>query len=257
MDVVLGPSVFLPLATLLGLCLGSFYTVCVHRFLTGQSIVFPGSHCPRCSHPLAWWENIPVLSYIFLLGSCRTCHTPIPWRYPALELLSGLVALLLGLVFGPTRFWLVYMVLSGFFLIASFIDLEVSLLPDKLTYPAALLALITPAILPVTWAETLLGAGLGAGLFWLLQQTYLRWRRIDALGTGDIKLMLSLGALVGVSRLPLMILCAALSALLMAGVYMHRASGQGLQTAIPFGPFLCLGAFVTLLWGEYILYWIT
>ena len=100
------------------------------------------------------------------------------------------------------------------------------------------------------WLETVLGGLCGAGIFLLLQQAYLRLRGIDALGTGDIKLMLSLGALVGLSLLPLMILLSALCALAIAVVYLRRPEGQGLRTAIPFGPFLCLGAVLTLLWGD-------
>lgn len=247
------PFFFLLLALIVGLALGSFYNVCVHRYLTGQSVIRPGSHCPACGHVLSWWENIPVLSYILLRARCRSCKKAIHWRYPALELLSGFLALLFAWKFGPGLPWLVYMIFLGIFLVASFIDLEAYILPDILTYPAAVLALISPIILPVDWGETLWGSLAGAGVFLALQQGYLRWRKLDALGTGDIKLMLTLGALVGLSMLPLMILVSALSALLVALVYLRRASAQGLRTAIPFGPFLCLGCVLVLLWGEEIL----
>jgi leader peptidase (prepilin peptidase)/N-methyltransferase len=251
MSDVLFPLVFFYVtAFVLGLCLGSFYNVCVHRYLTGQSVVSPGSHCPACGHVLSWWENIPVLSYVLLGAKCRSCRGAIHWRYPALELLSGILALLFAVKFGPSLQWAAYMVFLGIFLVASFIDLDSFILPDVLTWPAAALALSTPLYLPVDWLETLLGSLCGAGIFLLLQQAYLRLRGLDALGTGDIKLMLSLGALVGLTYLPLMILLSALSALLLALAYMRRPSAQGLRTAVPFGPFLCLGAVLTLLWGD-------
>lgn len=249
-DVLIPLVFFYVTAFVLGLCLGSFYNVCVHRYLTGQSVVSPGSHCPACGHVLSWWENIPVLSYVLLGAKCRSCRGAIHWRYPALELLSGILALLFAVKFGPSLQWAVYMVFLGIFLVASFIDLDSFILPDVLTWPAAALALSTPLYLPVDWFETLLGSLCGAGIFLLLQQAYLRLRGLDALGTGDIKLMLSLGALVGLTYLPLMILLSALSALLLALVYMRRPSAQGLRTAVPFGPFLCLGAVLTLLWGD-------
>jgi len=255
-DLALPPFLFHTLALLLGLCLGSFYNVCVHRYLVGQSVVSPGSHCPACGHVLSWWENIPLLSYILLGAKCRSCKGGIHWRYPAVELLSGVLSLLFAVKFGPSAQWAVYMVFLGIFLVASFIDLDSFILPDVLTWPAAALALATPLLLPVDWFETLLGGLCGAGIFLLLQQAYLRLRGLDALGTGDIKLMLSLGALVGLSRLPLMILLSALSALLVAVVYLRRPAGQGLRTAVPFGPFLCLGAVLTLLWGEQLLDWL-
>ncbi len=249
-DVLIPLVFFYVTAFVLGLCLGSFYNVCVHRYLTGQSVVSPGSHCPACGHVLSWWENIPVLSYVLLGAKCRSCRGAIHWRYPALELLSGILALLFAVKFGPSLQWAAYMVFLGIFLVASFIDLDSFILPDVLTWPAAALALSTPLYLPVDWFETLLGSLCGAGIFLLLQQAYLRLRGLDALGTGDIKLMLSLGALVGLTYLPLMILLSALSALLLALVYMRRPSAQGLRTAVPFGPFLCLGAVLTLLWGD-------
>ncbi len=252
----LPPVFFYTVALVLGLCLGSFYNVCVHRYLVGQSVVRPGSHCPACGHVLSWWENIPVVSYLLLGAKCHSCKGNIHWRYPAVELLSGILALFFALKFGPTVQWLVYMVFLGIFLVASFIDLDSFILPDILTYPAAVLALSTPLFLPVDWLETVLGALCGAGMFLLLQQFYLRLRGIDALGTGDIKLMLSLGALVGLSMLPLMILLSALCALSVAVVYLRRPEGQGLRTAIPFGPFLCLGAVLTLLWGDRVLDWL-
>lgn len=255
-DLLFHPVFFNSMALVLGLCLGSFYNVCVHRYLVGQSVVRPGSHCPACGHVLSWWENIPVLSYVLLGARCRSCKGGIHWRYPAVELLSGILALLFALKFGPTAQWLVYMVFLGIFLVASFIDLDSFILPDILTYPAAILAMSTPLFLPVDWFETVLGGLCGAGIFLLLQQGYLRLRGIDALGTGDIKLMLSLGALVGLTMLPLMILLSALSALLVAVVYLRRPDGQGMRTAVPFGPFLCLGAVLTLLWGDRILDWI-
>jgi leader peptidase (prepilin peptidase)/N-methyltransferase len=253
----LPPGFFFVAALVLGLCLGSFYNVCVHRYLVGQSVVRPGSHCPACGHVLSWWENIPVLSYFLLRGRCRSCKGKIHWRYPAVELLSGILALLFALKFGCTVQWLTYMVFLGFFLVASFIDLDSFILPDILTYPTAALALSTPLFLPVDWLDTLLGGLCGAGIFFLLQQFYLRLRGIDALGTGDIKLMLGLGALVGLAMLPLMILLSALCALAIAVIYLRRPEGQGLRTAIPFGPFLCLGAVLTLLWGENLLVLIT
>lgn len=240
-------------ALIFGLCLGSFYNVCVHRSLTGQSVVFPSSHCPACGHVLSWWENIPVLSYILLGARCRSCRKFIHWRYPALEILSAVIAVLLLWKFGPSLSWLTYMVLSGLLLVASFIDLDSFILPDVLTWPAAALALATPLFLPLPWIDTVAGSLAGAGVFLGLQQFYARVRGIDALGTGDIKLMLSLGAVVGLSGLPLMVLLSALFGLLGAIPSLLRPGANGMRTAIPFGPFLCLGALTTLLWGESLL----
>lgn len=248
------PSGFLyGVVLIFGLCLGSFYNVCVHRYLSGESVVFPPSHCPACGHVLSWWENIPVVSYVMLGARCRSCRKFIHWRYPAVEILAGAIAVLLFWKFGPSLPWLTYMVLSGMFLVASFIDLDSFILPDVLTWPAAGLAVSMPLFLPLPWIDTLGGGLAGAGIFLALQQFYSRVRGIDALGTGDIKLMLSLGAIVGLSGLPLMILLSAVFGLLGAIPSLLRPEARGMRTAIPFGPFLCLGALTTLLWGDLLL----
>lgn len=137
------PVFFLPMATALGLALGSFYNVCVVRTLSGESIVFPGSKCPKCGHKLSWWENIPLLSYIMLRGRCRGCKQPISLRYPVLEAISGLWGLGLAYTFLPHYVFpfVLLMFIGGILLVASFIDLASFELPDKLTMAACILAL--------------------------------------------------------------------------------------------------------------------
>jgi len=237
----------------LGLVLGSFYNVCIHRYLTGQSIVRPASHCPKCGHSLVWWENIPLLSYLLLRGRCRGCNSPISLRYPLVEGLSGLWALLLALQFGLGWDWLVYMVVGGLLIIMSFIDFAEYILPDVFTLPGAVLAFCGMVFLVgMPWQDSLLGAVIGAGGFWLLQQGYYLIRRVEGLGSGDIKLMLLLGALVGWQGLPLLIFLAAFTALAASLGYMAKNAHQGMQTRIPFGPFLSLGAMIYILYGSWL-----
>ncbi len=245
---------FLQAATLLGLLFGSFYNVCIHRYGSGASVLWPPSHCPACKHRLAWWENIPLVSYLLLRGRCRQCQESIRWRYPLVEALSGVLALAFAWKFGPGLVWLTYMFFVGLLLVASFIDFDSYILPDMFTLGGAVLALPAAAfILPVGLKDALIGALAGAGIFLLLQQGYKKLRGVHGLGTGDIKLMLMLGALVGWQGLPLMILLSAFGALLVSVLYLKRDASQGLRTAIPFGPFLSLGAILYLLFGPEIL----
>lgn len=254
------PSVFYVyfpiLSLILGLLLGSFYNVCVHRFFTGESIVHPRSKCPKCGHALDWWENIPLLSFALLKGKCRGCAEKISWRYPIVELISGLWALAVAYKFGFSWPWLVFIVFGGIFIVASFIDLEEFILPDMLTLPGA--ALAVPAsifFLKTPWHECLLGAVIGAGSFYLLQKAYFLLKKIEGLGTGDIKLMLLIGALVGWRGLPLSIFLGALTGLI-ASLFYLKKQGQGMKTAIPFGPFLSLGTMLYILIGPELMAWV-
>jgi leader peptidase (prepilin peptidase) / N-methyltransferase len=242
---------FFLFALVLGLVLGSFYTVCVHRYISGTSIVWPGSHCPHCSHKLAWWENIPLLSFMALRGRCRSCRTPISLRYPVIEAISGLWTLALAVKFGPSLPFAVYLAFGGVFIVASFIDFELFILPDVLTLPGALLAFASAVLLlGMDWQSSLLGALFGAGLFLLVQKGYYLVKRMEGLGTGDIKLMLLIGALLGWQHLPVMIFLAATTGLVASLFYLRLEGARGMKTAIPFGPFLCLGAMLTILAGE-------
>ena len=244
------------LAAILGVCLGSFYNVCIHRYLTGETVNRPRrSYCPHCKATLTWAENIPLLSYVLLLGRCRHCKGRISPRYPAVEAISGLISLALALEFGLGWPWLVLMIFAGMLIVASFIDFSIYILPDGITLTGA--ALAWPAavfVLGVPWLDSLLGALIGAGFFWLLQIFYRRFRGIEGMGTGDIKLMLMLGALTGWPLLPFTVLAAALTSLCASLYYLAR-DRQGMQTAVPFGPFLSLGAMLAVLYGDDVMRW--
>jgi leader peptidase (prepilin peptidase) / N-methyltransferase len=253
MPLVLLDPIFAILAALLGLILGSFYSVCVSRYLEGSSIVVPPSHCPLCGRRLRPWELIPLLSYLFLRGRCAGCHGRISPLYPAIELASAAWAGLAMLAVGPSWWFLGFLALGGLYIVASAIDLHVYLLPDILTYPAALVGIILGATNPdigPLWA--LAGAAIGFGLFWLLATLYRAFKGVDGLGGGDVKLMLSVGGAVGPLGLPYAILCGSLAALLASPFYV-LGKGKGRSMPIPFGPFLCLGAMVQLLYGPTLL----
>jgi leader peptidase (prepilin peptidase)/N-methyltransferase len=237
-------------AFVLGLVLGSFYNVCIHRYLTGKSIVLPASHCPECEHKLSWWENIPLISFMILRGKCRSCGQKISLRYPVVELISGLLTLGLALKFGSGVIFFVYLFFFGLLIVASFIDLDSFILPDIITLHGGILALAASFILPISWQDAFLGAVLGSGSFWVLQKGYKLLKGIDGLGTGDVKLMFMLGALLGWQGLPVMVFIAALTGLMASLYYLKRDKSKGTQTRIPFGPFLSLGTVICILAGD-------
>lgn len=249
-DPMLFAYAFPAAAALLGLVLGSFYSVCVSRGIRETSIVSPPSHCPECGHRLRPWELVPVVSYLLLRGRCAACRKPISPLYPLIELASAAWAGLCALHFGPSWFFLGYLALGGLFIIASGIDFAVYLLPNYLTYPAAVLGIalgaLDPAIGPVLAG---VGAALGFGVFWLLAAAYRTAKGVDGLGGGDVKLMLSIGGAVGGLGLPYAVLMGSLAALV-ASPYYVLGRGKDRQMPIPFGPFLCLGGMIQMLYGQ-------
>lgn len=247
------PYVFPTVAAVLGLVLGSFYSVCVARGIDGASIVHPPSHCPVCGHRLRPWELVPVLSYLLLRGRCAACGTRISPLYPLIELASALWATLLAVQFGPSYWFLAYLALGGLYIVASGIDFQVYLLPNYLTYPAAALGIAIGALHPAVGPTmAAVGALAGFGVFWLLAYAYRASRGIDGLGGGDVKLMLSIGGVTGVLGLPYAVLIGSLAALL-ASPYYVLGKGRGRNMPIPFGPFLCFGAMVDVLYGQALL----
>ncbi len=243
------PYLFPMVAAVLGLVLGSFYSVCVSRGVEETSIVRPPSHCPLCGRRLSWWELIPVVSYLLLRGRCAGCGKRISLLYPLIELASAAWAVLLAAQFGPSWWFVAYLALGGLFIVASGIDFQVYLLPNYLTYPAAVLGIGIGALHPAVgpWAAGL-GAVAGFGVFWLLAAGYRLAKGVDGLGGGDVKLMLSIGGAVGILGLPYAVLLGSIAALLASPLYL-TGKGKDRSMPIPFGPFLCFGAMAQILYG--------
>jgi leader peptidase (prepilin peptidase)/N-methyltransferase len=274
-------TVFAVIAALTGLILGSFATCAGHRLAHGGSVTSPArSYCPACDHTLSWRENLPLFGYLLQGGRCRFCHARIPARYPLAELTLVLYCLAAAQVFGPGLPWLIAALFGTLLLVLSLIDLESYLLPDILTLPGAVLALVASSFLPpahtlgIGWQQALLGAALGGGGLWLVSELYRRLRGREGLGLGDAKLLLLVGALLGPLAIPLTLVGGALFALpfgLVAAVRTAREdaavdvadeavdddelNGTGLSVAIPFGPFLCAAAALSLLYGPQLLRW--
>jgi len=241
------------LIILMGLIIGSFLNVVIHRLPLGQSIVKPGSHCPRCQRPIPFYDNIPVVSYLLLGGKCRGCRQPISPRYPLVEMLTGLCFWLSYLTFGPslhTAFTILFLCL----LIAlAFIDLQHMILPDSLTLGGALVFLGYAFVHPwISAQDAILSALTAAALFAGLYFFYLKVRKIEGLGFGDIKMMLLLGLFLGHRMLIVAILVASFSGLL-AGFFFILFKKKDLKFALPFGTFLSLGSMIAVFWGDSIL----
>jgi len=239
------------LTLILGLLFGSFFNVCIYRIPHGESIVFPGSHCPRCNHALTPWDNIPVISFLLLRGKCRFCQAPISWRYPLVELLTAGLFLLVVHSFSLTWSTLVYLILTSAFIVISFIDFDHQIIPDKISLPGILIGFAASFVLPLHWYDSLLGILFGGGI--IMAVGYLgEWVfKKEAMGGGDVKLMAMIGAFLGWKSALLTIFFASLIGAII-GIVMKRITGK---EYLPFGPFLSIGAFLTFLWGERFLLW--
>ncbi|RMD69063.1 MAG: prepilin peptidase [Gammaproteobacteria bacterium] len=257
---------------LLGLVVGSFLNVVIHRLplmlerrwraqcaeLLGHRIppetrfdlAFPPSHCPHCGHRLRFWENIPLLSYLLLRGRCSACRKPISPRYPLVELLTAALSLLVVGRFGFTLEAALALPLTWALIALSFIDLDRQILPDEITLPllwAGLLASLIPAFADPP--SSILGAAAGYLLLWTVYQAFRLLTGKEGMGYGDFKLLALLGAWLGWQALPLIILLSSLAGSLV-GIGLILFRGHEKEVPIPFGPYLALGGFVALLWGE-------
>jgi len=237
----------------LGLLFGSFANVCVYRMPRGRSIVFPGSHCPDCEQAIAWYDNIPLFSWLLLGGRCRHCHLAISWRYPLLELLMGLSWAGLAWHYGPVPE--LSMALCLFFLlwVLSFIDLETGLLPNLLTLPGIVVGLVFSFWLTDGQAAVI-GAVAGYGVFWLVNRLFLLMTGREGMGYGDFKLLAMLGAFLGWQALPFIILLSSIVGAVVGSLFLLLAR-KGLRAEIPFGPYLAGAGMIWLIWGHEILYW--
>ena len=246
------------LAGLVGLALGSFLNVVITRLPGGDSVWGGRSRCPQCMTPLPWYDNIPLGSFVWLRGRCRSCGADIPWRYPLVELAGGLMVLALWHTF-PDKLLLLAYVPFGLALIAlTAIDLEQRLLPDAITIPGTILGLLLSLALPeLSFQAAAAGALVGAALFYGVGWFYEKWAGRRGLGGGDVKMLAMIGAFLGVWALPIVILISAglgtLTGLIRVLGQGREARSQWRTISLPYGPFLAAGAWCYLFWGERLL----
>ena len=243
------------LAFLIGLALGSFLNVVATRLPVKERFWAGRSRCPHCRTTLAWHDNLPVLSFLYLRGRCRFCGAVISWRYPLLELAGGLLFLVLWHQYPWSPRLIAYGPFGAALLVLTAIDLEHLLLPDVITYPGIVAGLGLSLLLPSPgfW-EALLGALLGGGFFLVVGWVYEKFSGKTGLGGGDVKLLAMIGAFLGVGSLPFIIFISAtlgtvvgLGLTLVGGAW---RSGQWRTTRIPYGPFLAAAALLYLFAGQ-------
>jgi leader peptidase (prepilin peptidase)/N-methyltransferase len=239
---------------LLGLIMGSAVTAITWRVPRGISWARGRSACPNCHTPLGPRDLVPVLSYLLARGQCRFCGTRIAWRYPLTELLCAAWAVMLHGRIGLGADY-PFLALWGFLLIAlMWIDLDFKLLPDVLTFPGTLLALVAAFLEPGGVHRALLGVLAGSGGLFLVAFLYLKVRKREGMGGGDIKLAAMFGVVLGWPLTLLTLFLAALAGSVWGGILMLRRAGDG-QSELPFGTFLAPAAMASFLWGDRLIHW--
>jgi leader peptidase (prepilin peptidase)/N-methyltransferase len=233
------------LVFVLGLLIGSFLNVCIYRIPNRETIVYGTSRCPRCHNSLGALDLIPVVSFLVLKGSCRFCQAPISWRYPLVELLTGLIFFIGYSSIGAHPLLIKYLFLFSLLIVISFIDIDRQLIPDQLVLAVLVWGMAWQFIAPeLSWRHSLLGALLGGGILLLIAVI-----SKGGMGGGDIKLMFAAGWVLGgwLTALALFIACV-VGALI--GGFLLATGIKKRKDPIPFGPFLAMGIFTASLWGE-------
>lgn len=244
----------LVILVLLGLAVGSFLNVCIHRLPLRQSLVNPPSRCPRCGYELRWFDNIPVVSYVMLGGRCRKCRTRISVRYPIVELLTMGLFVIHGFVFGWTLLLAVRLLFACALVVLFAIDLEHQILPDRITLPGIVLGLICSLFLPPGIVAAAIGTLAGGGVLFLIAEGWSRLRNVEAMGFGDVKMLAMVGAFLGWK---LVLLTFVLSSFIggIAGAALILSRRGGLASKVPFGTFLAAAALIASLYGDEIIDW--
>ena len=244
---------FLGAAFILGAVIGSFLNVCIYRIPAGESIVSPPSRCPQCGAGIRWYQNVPILSWLFLRGRCAACKTSISARYPLNEALTGLLFALVIYSFGFSPATLVYWLLAAALVVITFIDLDHQIIPDVISLPGIVVGFLCSFFIPwVGWLDSLLGILLGGGILMLIAYGYEFLAKREGMGGGDIKLLAMLGAFLGWKAIFPIVFLASFAGTLIGVPLMLLQKKDG-KLALPFGPFLALAAIIYLLYGPQLL----
>ena len=238
----------------LGLLVGSFLNVCIYRLPRRESIAWPGSHCPACTRPLAWYENVPVIAWLLLRGRCRTCGAGISMVYPLVELTTGLVFAGGVVLYLLTPLLAVRLLFACAMIVLFMIDLRHRILPNVITLPGIAAGLVFSVFLPPGWQAAVIGAVAGGGALFVIAEVYYRIRKVDGLGMGDVKMLAMIGAFLG-WQLTLVTLMLASFWGSIVGVSLIAAGRRDMQAALPFGTFLAVGAIVAAVYGDALLTW--
>ena len=245
-----------------GAIIGSFLNVCIARIPNDESVVHPGSRCPKCKTPIPFYYNIPLISYVFLLGRCRVCAERISPRYLFVEILTGLFAVALYSRFGSGFEFFVLFLLTAALIVISFIDLDVRIVPDVISLPGIVLGLLCSitgyfffrtetSVIPSP-ASSLIGILTGGGFLLATAWLYEKLTGVEGMGGGDIKLLGMIGAFLGWPAVPLTLFVASLIGSVV-GLACMLVTGAGRRLALPFAPFLCSGALVSIFFSDAII----
>jgi leader peptidase (prepilin peptidase)/N-methyltransferase len=238
-----------------GTIIGSFLNVCICRIPAGQSVISPASRCPQCGAAIRWYQNIPVVSYLLLRGRCASCGSAISPRYPLVEALTGLLFLWVWLTFDWQVATPLYWVFVAALVVITFIDFDHRIIPDVISLPGIIVGFLTALAIPwLSWSDSLFGILLGGGSLYLVAEVYQRLTGQEGMGGGDIKLLAMIGAFLGWKAVLPVIFLGSLAGSLVGVPLMILKRSDG-KLAIPFGPFLALGAVICLLWGTQLLIW--
>jgi leader peptidase (prepilin peptidase) / N-methyltransferase len=246
---------FLSSAFILGAVVGSFLNVCIYRIPASKSIVSPPSSCPHCGQRIRWFQNVPILSYLFLGGKCASCKVCISIRYPSIEALTGLLFALVMYYFGFSPVTLVYWLFLSALVTITFIDLDHQIIPDVISLPGIIIGFTCSFFLPpLSWLDSLLGIVVGGGILLTIAWIYEKVAKREGMGGGDIKLLGMLGAFLGWKAvLPIIFVASLVGSLI--GIPLMLLQKGDTKLAIPFGPFLAFAATVYLFWGRALVYW--
>ena len=249
-------SYFAVFIFIIGACIGSFLNVCIYRIPENNSIITPGSFCPACKKGIPFYCNIPVLSYLFLKGRCKFCHKPISIRYPIIEILAGMFAVVLFYKFGIGQVMIYWFIFTSVLITISFIDIDHQIIPDVISLPGILVFASSFYFLPeMTLKNTLLGIVAGGGSLYAVAFLYYLLKKQEGMGGGDIKLLAMIGAAIGIKGVFFTIFAGSLLGTFFGLLIMIYTKIADSKLKIPFGPFLSMGAILYIFFGEQLILW--
>ena len=242
---------------ILGVSLGSFANVCIYRLPKNKQIVSGRSFCPRCKKKLNWFDNLPIISYLFLSGKCRKCKKIIPLRYLIVEIITGITFLLIYINFNNFLTIIFLSILSLLFIIIFFIDLENFIIPDSLNFSIMALALFKN-FLPISDTsfiqdinQSIIGGMVGYSIIWLIIYLYKMIKKIEGMGLGDAKLMAGIGLLFGWQSVPFVLFVSAILGLIFVLPSLINKQ-KNMRSEIPFGPFIIVACLIYFIYGDFL-----